>query len=281
MRGNEHSHSRHSQASRIVTRARAIRGSLIPWQNESPNNKPPTGQRARDLIRAVFPTTTTKLIVKPEWNDLENPATRQPCCIVADASSSMYGYPVDKLNIGLRKLGEFVRQHPIVARSAEISVIRVGDPLEVAVPYTPAAHFHPPTLRARGGTPLAEGIAMAIRLAEDRLKQYDRYDFDYFRPWILVISDGEANPSNAIPEAIRQVHRVEQARLMRVFAVGTNRKATSHLQRFSVRPTVELSDFDFESLFRWTSEEWIKVSLSMPGDEPDEPDMSRADWRKR
>ena len=68
---------------------------------------------------------------------------------------------------------------------------------------------------------------------------------------------------------------------MAVYAVGVNAEATRNLQAFSVRRAEELSAFDFEKLFRWFSQHIILVSQSMPGEEPEDPDMNEADWRKR
>ena len=144
--------------------------SLVPWDSESPpNNSPATLKRARDLIRQIFPSKTTELILKTEWTDLENSSSRLPCCVVADTSGSMSGTPINQLNAGLKQLGNFVREDALAARSAEISVVSAGEPLVVAVPFTPAAHFHPPVLQADGGTPLAEAIVLAIAATEERI----------------------------------------------------------------------------------------------------------------
>lgn len=281
MRRIVHSGTRYALASRARARARAMRQSLVPWDSELlPKHGPTPLKRARDLIRQMFPSKTTELIVKTEWTDLENSSARLPCCVVADTSGSMSGTPINELNAGLKQLGDFVREDALAARSAEICVVSAGEPLVVAVPFTPAAHFHPPMLQADGGTPLAEAIVLAITATEERIRRYNHFDFDWYRPWVLVISDGMANQSSAIPVAIREVRRVENARLMSIFAVGTNRDAVLRLNKFSVRPAEELDGFDFSKLFRWLSEHIIRVSHSMQGDEPDDPDMSRADWRK-
>ncbi len=281
MNRNVQSRTRYAQVSRARARGRAMRQSLVPWKNESPPNHGPTPlKRARDLIRQIFPSKTTELIVKTEWTDLENSSARLPCCVVADTSGSMSGTPINQLNAGLKQLGDLVREDALAARSAEISVVSAGEPLVVAVPFTPAAHFHPPMLQAGGGTPLAEAMVLAISATEERIRQYNHYDHEWSHPWVLVISDGMANQSSAIPVAIREVRRVENARLMSIFAVGTNREAVLRLNKFSVRPAEELDGFDFSKLFRWLSEHIIRVSHSMPGDQPEDPDMSRAEWRK-
>lgn len=68
---------------------------------------------------------------------------------------------------------------------------------------------------------------------------------------------------------------------MAVYGVGVNAEATRNLQAFSVRRAEELSAFDFEKLFRWFSRRMILASQTTPGEEPDDPDMNNADWRKR
>jgi uncharacterized protein YegL len=128
---------------------------------------------------------------------------------------------------------------------------------------------------------LAEGILMAIQLTEKRLDHYESFECEHLKPWILILSDGETDRSTAIPEAIREIYRVECQQRMAVFAVGINAHATRKLQEFTVRKAEELDRFSFERLFRWVSEQIIRVSQSMPGEEPEGPDMSDADWHKR
>jgi uncharacterized protein YegL len=220
------------------------------------------------------------LIVKQEWSEIDNPYSRIPCTIVADASGSMGGNPIRLLNRGFQSLGECLRKNTIAARSTEIAIIRVGYPLGVFTDFTPADRFYPEELNACGDTPLAEGILMAIQLTEERLRQYEAYDFEWFRPWIMVISDGLPNPSNAIAKAICEIRRIENERRMSFFAVGVNAQATRKLQDFT-RNAAELNRFDFSRLFRWVSKKIVEVSQTTPGEEPEAPDMSESDWHKR
>jgi uncharacterized protein YegL len=220
------------------------------------------------------------LVVKQEWSEIDNPYPRIPCVIVADASGSMEGQPIHSLNEGFRTLGECLRRNNVAARSAEIAIVRVGRPLEVFTDFTPADRFHPEALCAYGDTPLAEGILTAIRMTEERLHQYDVYDFDWFRPWILAISDGLPNRSDAIAEAIREIRRVERQRSMSVFVVGVNSQATRKLREFTDN-VAELDRFDFDRLFRWVSKQIIQVSQTTPGEEPPLPDLSEIERRQR
>jgi uncharacterized protein YegL len=220
------------------------------------------------------------LVVKQEWNELENPAPRFPCIIVADCSSSMEGEPIRLLSLALQSLGSCVRENALAARSVEIAIVRVGEPLEILVDFTPADRFFPPTeLQARGGTPLAEGAIMAIQNVEKRIRHYNSREFDHIKPMAIFISDGEPNNSDAIPIAISEVQRVERENLMAVYAVGINAEAAEKLQRFSVRKSINLKDMrQFDPFFRSVSRHIIKVSQSMPGEEPGDFDVSEANW---
>jgi uncharacterized protein YegL len=254
--------------------------SLIPWRSQSGGD---ASQPQKALRLSQVPTFSchNELTAKREWTDMENPAPRFPCSVVADASSSMWGEPIRALNEGLQTLGTCVRENAIAARSAEIAIVRVGHPLEVFVDFTPADRFFPNSLDAGGTTPLAEGILMAIHLTEERLSRYQACDFEWFTPWILVLSDGQPDQTAAIPDAIREVRRVERDRKMSVFAVGVNSEAAENLQQFAVRRTEVLANFDFDRLFRWVSRHIIKVSQTIPGEESEDPDVIDADWREQ
>ena len=255
---------------------------VVPWRPRPDGIATPQRSAIYGIPgRVLSGNRENALVVKREWTEIENPAPRIPCVIVADGSSSMAGAPIHAENLGIQKLGEYVRLNTLAARTAEIAIVRVGDPLEVLLDFTVAERFNPPEIFAWGGTPLAEGILLAIQLVFERIHYYEKFDCDFFKPWIIILSDGQPNRTNAIPEAIRAVRRVEQQRLMAVYGVGVNAEATRNLQAFSVRRAEELSAFDFEKLFRWFSQRMILVSQTTPGEEPEDPDMNKADWRKR
>jgi uncharacterized protein YegL len=193
----------------------------------------------------------------------------------------MEGLPINALNAGIQDLRCYLTENVLAARSTEVALIRVGRPFEVVVDFTPADRFIPPLLEAKGDTPLAEGILLGIQLIESRLARLDALALDWFRPWLLVLSDGEPTSSEAIPVAIREIKRVQNNQIISVFAVGINDEAAMKLREFGVQYTETLDHFRFRDLFRWVSTRIIHVSQSIVGEEPDYVDLSDATWRKK
>ncbi len=252
--------------------------SMIPRRQQSVVDHPQNRESLMHILGYLFSgDRRNELAIKCDWNESENPAPRSPCGILCDASGSMAGEPIFLLNEGLGNFGKFVREDSLAARCTDIAVIRIGGCPKLIVPFTPAECFFPPELEAAGDTPLAEGILSAIAVTEDRICQIEKFDLDMHRPVIVVISDGQANPSGNTQKAIDEVRRVEKNKSISIHGVGVNSTASRALQKFMVRPVVTLAEWNFISLFRTVSQHIINASRTMPGNDTDF-DWSDADW---
>ena len=113
---------------------------------------------------------------------------------------------------------------------------------------------------------MGEAITTAIAKVNDRKKIYKDHGKRYYRPWILMITDGE--PTDAWQSAATLVHQQEKEKKLTFFAVGVDGVKTDILKQICVRPPRHLKGLKFAEMFEWLSSSLSAVSVSNPGDEP-------------
>jgi uncharacterized protein YegL len=221
-----------------------------------------------------------ELAVQKARNELANPAIRFLICLIIDTSSSMRGLPIELLYDGLKKFKSYLCANPVVARSTEIAVVRVGNPLEIVTDFVSAEEYEPSKLVAWGNTPLAEGILTAIQLTEERLRCLESHNMDVNQAMLLSITDAGATDRDLIPAAIRELRRVEQERAMEFWGVGINANATRTLIPFcGTHKPIELNNLRFDPFFRVVSKHIVQVSVTGVGRNFDD-EIIDAEWRK-
>ena len=125
----------------------------------------------------------------------DNPIKRLPVCLCLDISASMISNDnINQLNKGIALFYKSTEEDEITANTIEIAVVTFGE-------FPPAAKsvcdFSKvdiqqtlPVLNASGYTPLGEGVNLALDLIDKRKDRYRKEGIDYFRPWLIIMSDG-------------------------------------------------------------------------------------------
>jgi len=209
----------------------------------------------------------------------ENQDDRIPMSLVLDTSDSMTvdrgngRIPIDELNGGLDILVTEINKDPLAKRRAEISVVEYGTEVTPPTEFTTVENLVLPTLTPSGRTSTGAAVNAALDSIQDRKKQYRENGIQYFRPIVLLISDGLA--TDDIKEAAKRVKEMEGKKQVLFFAVGIAGADLDQLSEFSdARPALGLKDMDFASLFEWLSASAVSVSASTPGDAVKLPDAS-------
>jgi uncharacterized protein YegL len=193
----------------------------------------------------------------------ENPEPRCPLVLLLDRSGSMAGHPIAELNAGLVTLKDELMADALAAKRVEIAIITFG-PVEVQNQFLLAHEFTPPTLTAGGDTPMGAAIMQAIDLLQERKTIYKTNAIDYFRPWIMLITDG--GPTDYWQTAATRVHEGEKAKAFSFFAIGVENANKDVLKQMATRQPLHLKELRFRDLFKWLSASLKSVSRSTVGD---------------
>ena len=206
-----------------------------------------------------------------ESDDLiDNPSARIPVTLCLDVSSSMGGQPIAELNAGVRRFLDAVRNDEAARYAAEIGIVAFGSDVKTVAEFArPEPTYPVPTLKAFGYTHLGEGVNASLDLLENRKALYRKRGVDYYQPWLVLMTDGMPNGSEAeLQRAIQRTQQLTGTRRLTVLPIGIGPDADLRtLAQFSAngRP-LRMQGLRFGEFFTWLSQSVAGVSRSIPGE---------------
>jgi uncharacterized protein YegL len=147
----------------------------------------------------------------------------------------------------------------LAEKRVEVALITFG-PVQVQSDFQTADQFQPPTLVTTGDTPMGAAIDQALSMLEQRKQTYKANGVSYYRPWILLITDGA--PTDAWKTVANRVHAGEEQKSFSFFAVGVEGARMDILKQIAVREPLKLKELRFRDLFVWLSNSLSAVSRS-------------------
>lgn len=210
----------------------------------------------------------------------ENYEQKCLCVLVLDTSGSMAGNPINELNAGLKEFYEDVKKDKTTADRLEFAIVTFNSTVTTELDPSLVENFTMPILRTSGSTKLVDGVREAIQTAEARKAWYKQTGQPYYRPWIILISDGAPDRDQDVPGLASEVHQGTDSKKYFFFAVGVQGADMSMLAKISspqMQPAL-LQGLKFTEFFKWLSASMSIVTSSQDGDKPDLP--SAADWMK-
>ncbi len=168
------------------------------------------------------------------------------CVLLLDKSGSMNangknGKPIDALNKALVKFkemfvkGEYGTDKEANAKLSAVDLCMIAfggeeddgteESIEILQDFKPANELcYTKPLVANGGTPLAKALETGLEKIEDMKEEYKARDIEYYRPWLICITDGESTETdkNYVDSIKKQLHEAvaENHVLAYAFAVG-------------------------------------------------------------
>ncbi|GAB1476459.1 VWA domain-containing protein [Bacillota bacterium] len=200
---------------------------------------------------------------------VDNPSTRVPICLCVDTSNSMNNnHRIDRLNEGIRAFMETLSNDDIARDSAELCIISFGNGgTRLICDYNTIDNIEPPNLVASGKTPMGEAVFMALEQLRIRKDEYNSAGIDYYQPWLVVISDGEATDIDLVGRASVEVQKLINTRKLHTVPVGIDTNGDA-LAKFSKDKVYKLDELKFAEFFAWLSKSISRVSMSLSGEDP-------------
>jgi len=213
------------------------------------------------------PSPLEKVIPEEYPNNFE---IKLPLIFVLDVSTSMQGEGIRQLNQGLKAFEFFFMEDPVALARLEIGILTFGTDIQIAKNFSALGQPAFPELKAGGRTLMKEGLENAFKLLESRKSWYKNFGLQYYRPYIIMITDGSPWPNKDLghlPEFINQ--QMEERRFVfQAFGAGkANMRILTNLSHPEF-PPLKISGYDFENFFRWLIPSIsIIVSNSIAGNE--------------
>lgn len=211
-------------------------------------------------------------MVQEDFPQVESPTENyQPkvlCVLTVDVSYSMEGKPIAELNQGLQQFYDDVKQDKTAAERLEFAIVAFNDEIKTILEPSLVDNFAMPTLQAKGSTRLVDGVREAIALIETRKMYYKNSGIPYYRPWIILITDGEPDRDQDIQGLAKEINRGVDDKHFWFFAIGVQNANMSVLEQISSpkMPPARLAGLKFSEFFRWLSNSLGKISQSKMGD---------------
>ena len=149
----------------------------------------------------------SKPTIKISETDLEKfPGMRLPICLCLDVSTSMdVSGQIHELNKGVHELYTMLQKDTKTKYTAEIAIVTFGGNGDVNTIRDFSRidiQGYPEELLARGLTPIGEGVNKALDMIDERKKQYRKFGNSFYRPWLIIMSDGKPEGHN--PEELER-----------------------------------------------------------------------------
>ena len=197
------------------------------------------------------------------------------CVFVLDVSGSMRGEKLNALNQGIKDFYAEIQEGDSVSEKLidqlEIAVIQYDE--EVQILRNPALleeEEQAPTLTERGSvTETVMAMEEAIRIVEERKAWYKETGQKYYRPWIVVMTDGEPYGERAsaadIDAISARVASDSAAKKYFMMGIGVGEANMELLSRMCGK-ALPLSGTKFTEFFKWLSNSLSMVSTSKEGE---------------
>ncbi len=227
---------------------------------------------------------------------VNNPTPRVPICLCLDASGSMGAASgnftrtgetvyedgvrwnivtggtsrMDELQSGIELFYDAIRDDEIAKYSAEISIVTFNNHAKCVLDFANIdRQGDVPELVPEGSTAMGEGVNLALDLLEKRKNEYRDKGVDYYQPWLVIMTDGQANGNpQELERAIQRSVSLERQRKLVIFPIGIGDETDmTTLNRFSEKRTaLKLQGLKFREFFDWLSKSVSKTSQSIPGE---------------
>ena len=178
--------------------------------------------------------------------------------------------PIRSLNDAVAAFKLDVTADSLAALRADIAVVAFDDEPHVVQDFVSAAQFEPVDLTTGPGTNISAALVTGLDMVEERKRAYRANGIAYYRPIILLLTDGEPQESpGAVAQAARRVLEAEQGRHAAVFAYGVGDDAnipTLSSMMAPQRPAQPLRENQLRGIFQWLANSVSAISSSQPGD---------------
>lgn len=181
-----------------------------------------------------------------------------------DASTDSKISPINELNAALNRFKSEVCKDERTKDILDVAVIAFNHGYEIIQEFTPVEYMEPVNLIANGGTNMVPAIEKAIEMVDERSRFYRRMGTEPYKPWIVMISDGE--PWDSVDAVAQKVNDMAENGKLAFWALSIPGAKNDVLHKLAGRRVLNLIGYDFGGFFDWVNKSMRAVSQSSPGE---------------
>ena len=162
---------------------------------------------------------------------------------------------LDLLNDGLQVFYDEIMSDEVTSQRLELSLITFNDKVTVVQEPALPENMTMPVLECEGDTALVDAVNEAIEKVEARKQWYKSTGQTYYRPWIILMTDGEPNADQDIDALAARIQRDTAAKKYAFLPIGVEGANMEVLQRIASNGmnAMKLKDTHFAQFFKWLS----------------------------
>jgi len=190
------------------------------------------------------------------------------CVLVLDVSGSMMGDPINALNQGLQDFYSEIKNDPTTSNRLEVCIFTFHSEVDCVLEPSSVDNVTMPTLTTKGTTKLVDGVKEAIAKVYARKAWYKETGQPYYRPWIILITDGEPDSEQDVDGLAQEIQSKVSAKGFAFLAVGVQGANMGILKKISdpKMPPQKLQGLKFGDFFKWLSASMSTVTSAEPGE---------------
>ncbi len=207
----------------------------------------------------------------------ENYSEKCLCVLVLDTSASMSGEPIAQLQEGISLLQQELAKDAVASERVEVCIVTFDAEVDCIQEPVRAELFQAPTFGHLGGsTRLVDGVREGIRQIDERKAYYKQNGIKYYRPWLMLITDGQPDEGQDIEGIEGEIADGIAQKKFLFYSIGVQGADFDVLKKISDKntPPMELSGLKFQELFKWLSQSMTMVSRSKSEEAVTLPDAS-------
>lgn len=186
---------------------------------------------------------------------------------------------IQKLREGLEMFLQEIEEDDSKSQKLEVAIITFNDKVEIL--QSPALIEDIDTcllLDAEGNTDLMGAMEVAMDLVEARKSWYRTTNQNYYRPWIVLITDGEPNVGQDMNVLADAIKKEVDAKHFAFIPIGVDNADMQVLSKLSADiPAMPLAGTKFSKFFAWLSASMTAVVGGKNGDSLDLTNGAK-DW---
>lgn len=201
----------------------------------------------------------------------ENYEQKCLCVLVLDVSGSMGGSPIQELNNGLQDFYNEISDDPTTSQRLEVALVTFSHVVSTIQSPALVENFTMPKLQASGSTATVNAVRNAIELVAARKAWYKTTNQTYYRPWIILMTDGEPDSDQDVDGLAQQIKQDTANKSYMFLPIGVGKDANMSIlskMQGSI-PPMKLQGTKFSSFFKWLSASMGTVVNSAEGQQVD------------
>jgi uncharacterized protein YegL len=204
------------------------------------------------------------------------------CLLLLDISGSMAGQPITALNNAINGFKADVLKDPSTSAILDVAIVAFNNKTNIVQEFVPIEMMQSVNLQAAGGTEMTTAIETAINMVTERSRFYLQTGTQPYKPWIVLISDGQ--PQDSIDSIANTIQMMEEKNKLKFFSLGVEGYDPQTLHKLSGQKVMKLTGYDFSSFFSWVGKSMRAVSQSSPGQAvampqlPNNVDKDTSEW---